>query len=134
MADIAKVVRPTIVAVTPPIFLPALPIVAGEAIAVGDSIYIKSSDGKWWRSTGAANDANAASWGIALDDYEVGEVVKDYARPGCLLRYGSGLTPGARYYVSATAGAIADAASTGGLLPVARALTPQVIEYLGYSK
>ncbi len=33
-------------------------------------------------------------------------------------RYGSGLTPGGRVYVGAAAGAIADAATTGGTAPV----------------
>jgi hypothetical protein len=36
-----------------------------------------------------------------------------------IARYGSGLTPGARYFVSATAGAIDDAATTGGTVAVA---------------
>jgi hypothetical protein len=37
--------------------------------------------------------------------------------------YGSGLTPGARYYLSgATAGSLADAASTGGLIAIAKAI------------
>jgi hypothetical protein len=38
------------------------------------------------------------------------------------VRYGATLTPGARYYVSATPGALDDAATTGGTAPVAFAI------------
>jgi hypothetical protein len=34
------------------------------------------------------------------------------------INYGSGLTPGAKVYLSATAGAIDDAATTGGTAPI----------------
>lgn len=93
---------------------------AGEAIAKGDCCYIKS-DGLVWRSNGTANNAAAAFRGMAATAAAVGEAVT--LLNNVSFEYGSGLTPGANYYVSATAGALSDAATTGGLLPVAFALT-----------
>src|SRR5438045_2583048 len=88
---------------------------AGEAIGAMDACYVKQSDGKIYRSTGAAANAAAAVHGYAPRAYVSGQ-------KGCTLihgsfnaNYGSGLTPGIDFYLSgATAGAIADATSTGG--------------------
>jgi hypothetical protein len=43
----------------------------------------------------------------------------------------AGLTPGARYYVSATAGALDDAATTGGTVAVAIAIDTTDIMVIG---
>jgi hypothetical protein len=44
-------------------------------------------------------------------------------------RYGSGLTPGARYFISATAGAIDDAATTGGTVAIGFAVSATRIKF-----
>jgi hypothetical protein len=95
-------------------------LIAGEAIAAGDAVYIKS-DGKVWRATGAAVAPAAVVRGFALIAAQVGEAVT-FAWD-VRLRYGAALTPGASYYLSGTnPGGLADAASTGGTVAVAYAV------------
>lgn len=101
---------------------------AGEAIAAGDVCYIKS-DGKVWRSNGTAATAPAKADGIALKAASTDEGVTIYRNVD--MHYGSGLTPGARYYVSATAGALDDAATTGGTGAVAFAVDATRIRFIG---
>lgn len=101
---------------------------AGEAIAAGDACYIKS-DGKVWKATGASANAAAKVDGFAAMAAALGEAVTLFT--DVTFRYGAGLTPGARYYLSgATAGALADAASTGGTAPVAFAIDATRIRVL----
>ena len=116
MADIAKSGTPSLASVTNQINSLA-GLLAGEAIAAGDACYIKASDGKVYKSTGAAANAAAEVHGYAAQAASIGEaltLVWDVR-----VRYGAGLTPGAKVYLSgATAGALADAASTGGTKPI----------------
>ena len=120
MADIAKSGTPSLASVLPGQNDQHAGLLAGENIAAGDACYIKN-DGKVWRSTGAAANAAAKVRGFALEACNAGEactIVFDV-----VFRYGSGLTPGADYFLSgATAGALADAASTGGTAPIAYAV------------
>lgn len=119
MADISKSGTPSLCTPVPPPNSRVSGLLAGEAIAAGDALYIKS-DGKLWKATGTANNAAAKVIGFAPQAASSGE-----ACTACFdvnFNYGAGLTPGARYYLSATAGALADAASTGGLTPVAYAV------------
>ena len=102
---------------------------AGEDIAAGDVCYIKS-DGKVWRSTGAAANAAAKANGIAVKVSKSGEPVT--LMRGVDLDYGSGLTPGAVYYLSGTtAGGLDTAPSTGGTAPIAFALDTTRIRFTG---
>jgi hypothetical protein len=95
-------------------------LVAGETIAAGDVVYIKS-DGKVWRATGAAANAAAVARGVVLDAAVAGDGVTVHR--GVMLNYGTGLTPGATLFLSgATAGALADAASTGDTVGIAYAV------------
>src|SRR4051794_1401225 len=80
-----------------------LPLIAGEAIAAGDSCYIKGSDGKAYRSDGTAANAAAKCDGFAGMAAAINKPVTLY-RGGIVFAYGAGLTPGARYFVAATAG------------------------------
>lgn len=91
---------------------------AGEAIGAGDAMYIKTSDGKFWKATGAAaNDAAKARY-FAAKDTQVDEAVTGYR--GVNFRYGTGLQPGIDLYLSGTvAGGLDTAASTGGTTPIA---------------
>lgn len=97
-------------------------LLAGEAIAACDAVYIKS-DGKVWRTNGTAATAPAGFVGFAPIAAAVGEACT-IVGPGAIIgQYATGLTPGALYYVSATAGALDTAATTGGVSPVARAIS-----------
>lgn len=129
MATLTKSGTPSLATAMPP---PACQVgsglTAGEAIAAGDSCYIKS-DGLVWRSNGTAATAPAKADGIAAKAASVGEAVTLYR--GVDFHYGSGLTPGARYYVSATAGALDDAATTGGTGAVAFAIDATRIRFIG---
>jgi len=102
---------------------------AGEAIGAGDICYVKAADGLVYRATGAAANEAARAWGIAARAAASGEPVTIYR--DVEFHYGSGLTIGAAYYVSATAGALADAASTGGTTVVARAVSATRIRFRG---
>ncbi len=119
MADLAKSGTPSLSSVLPPQNDTITGLLAGEAIAAGDICYIKS-DGKVWLSDGSAADAAAVCDGMALVAAAVGEAVTLIFNVN--VRYAAAMTPGTRYYVSATAGALADEASTGGIEPVAMAI------------
>lgn len=88
---------------------------AGEDIAAGDVCYV-ASDGTVMRSDGTAADAAAVADGIAAKAASEGEAVTILRN--VTFKYGAGLTPGTRLYVAATAGAIGDAATTGGTAPI----------------
>jgi hypothetical protein len=115
MATLAKAGLPSLASVLPPQNSQHAGLLAGEDIAAGDLCYIKS-DGKIWRTNGTSVNAAAAVRGIALEACKSGEactIMHDVN-----IRYGSGLTPGANLFASATAGAIDDAATTGGTAPI----------------
>lgn len=101
---------------------------AGEALAAGDICYI-ASDGTAKKSNGTAADALAVAFGIAAGDTQVGEAVTLYRNVS--FHYGSGLTPGAPFYVAATAGRLDTAATTGGTVVVARAIDETRIQFTG---
>jgi hypothetical protein len=95
---------------------------AGENLAAGDACYIKGADGLVYRSTGAAVAAAAQVDGWAAENVVAGEAITLYRNVH--FNYSAGLlVPGTSYYVSGTVvGGIADVASTGGLVVVARAI------------
>ncbi len=116
MATITRVGTPSLATISPGVeHQPGKGLLAGEAIAAGDLCYIKS-DGLIWRSNGTSANAAAKCEGIAAKAADSGQPITILR--GISMNYGSGLTPGARVYVSATAGAIDDAATTGGTAPV----------------
>jgi hypothetical protein len=114
MADIAKSGTPSLSTVTTQVNSLA-GLIAGEAIAAGDACYIKN-DGKAWKSTGAAANAAAQVYGFAAQAASVNEAVTLVY--DVRIRYGAGLTPGTKVFLSATAGLIGDAATTGGTAPI----------------
>lgn len=116
MADIAKVGVPSLATISPGVEHQVCKgALAGEAIAAGDLCY-KKSDDLIWRSNGTSVNAAAKVRGIAAKAADSGQPVT--VLRGVSFNYGSGLTPGADVYASATAGAIADAATTGGTAPI----------------
>lgn len=121
MADIAKSGTVSLATLTPPPNARISGMIAGETLAAGDACYIKTSDNKLYRSTGAAANAAAVVDGFVLSSAVAGDAVTLFFN--VVLAYGSGLTPGSFAYLSgATAGALADAASTGGTVPVGRVI------------
>lgn len=121
MAELSKSGTPSYSSVTPPQADTIVGLLAGEDIAAGDACYIKSSDGRIWRATGAANDALARVSGFAFTAAYAGDPVTLVTNGN--FRYGAGMTPQTRYYLSGTvAGGLADAASTGGTKVVAYAI------------
>jgi hypothetical protein len=116
MADIAKSTTPSLSTLQPWPGSGKLPtLYAGEALAAGDACYVKS-DGLVWRSTGTAVAAAAKVHGYAPMACGVGDAITLVF--SVTFRYGAGLTAGTAIFLSATAGAIADAATTGGTSPI----------------
>ena len=90
-------------------------LLAGEALGAFDAVYIKQSDGKVYKSTGAAANAAAKVRGYAAGPTAIGEAVTIYKN--IRVRYATDLSAliGANVFLSGTvAGGLADAASTGG--------------------
>lgn len=116
MAAIAKSGTPSLASVLPPANCKISGLLAGEAIGAGDPCYIKASDGLVYLSTGAAANAAAKVRGFAAQAASINAGVTLIFDVN--IRYGAGLTPGADVFLGATAGALADAASTGGTAPI----------------
>jgi hypothetical protein len=94
---------------------------AGENLAAGDACYIKGSDGLVYRSTGAAANEAANVDGFAAVATKTNEAVTLLSHVD--FNYGAALAPQAKYYLSGTvAGGLADAASTGGTVVIAKAI------------
>lgn len=107
-------------------------LVAGEALLAAAPCYIKASDGLVYMSDGTSDNEAARCHGFAPTAYASGETVALYG-VGARFRYAaSGLTPGAPYYVGATAGRLDTAATVGGLTPVAVAVSATDIQVIGY--
>jgi hypothetical protein len=100
-------------------------LIAGEDLGAGDACYIKTSDGKVYKSTGAAANAAAQVDGFTPQAYKsgIGGVTLVF---GIEFGYGSGLSAGTSYYLSGTtAGGLDTATSTGGTVVIARSVDDQ---------
>lgn len=105
-------------------------LLAGEAVVEGDALYVKS-DGLLWLADGTAANALAVCRGLAAGPASAGE-------PVTCLCYGwrflydtaAGLTPGALLYLMSTPGRLSTVATTGGLTPIAAAVSTTDIEVL----
>lgn len=128
MALITKSGTPSLSSPTPSRENTITGLLAGEAIAAGDVCYI-ASDGTVMRSNGTSANAAAIGLGMAGGAAATGEAVTLFIN--CNFHYGSGLTPGAPYYVGATAGRLDTAATTGGTVVVARAIDATRIRFTG---
>jgi hypothetical protein len=115
MATVAKSGTPSISTTTPCPAHHISGLTAGEAIAAGDLCYVAST-GLVMKSNGTSANAAAKVDGMALQAAAIGEGVSLYFDVN--VRYGSGMTPGARLYLQTTAGLISDAATTGGTAPI----------------
>ncbi len=102
--------------------LPGNPLRAGEDLDPAAPLYIKTTDGLLYMSTGAAANEAAEVIGFTGKSYKQGEVVTPF-RAGTIFKYADGtLSPGGRLFISATKGRLDDAATTGDAKGVAIAL------------
>lgn len=121
MVAVAKTGIPSLTTLAPPPANQIAGLVAGEALAAGDAVYIKAADNKVWKATGAAATEAAIVPGFAWMAADVGEAVTIVF--GVVFRYGAGLTPGIPLYLSgATPGGLDTAASTGGTRRIAQVI------------
>lgn len=96
--------------------------IAGADIDVCSPCYIKASDGLIYMSNGtAANEAAKISGWNMRTAVKAGQPVTLFGR-NIRMRYGTGLTPGARYFLGTTAGRLDTAATTGDAVGVAEAI------------
>jgi hypothetical protein len=100
----------------------SLGLVAGEALLTAAPCYIKASDGKVYMSNATATGEAAELDGFTGKSYAAGEPVTLWGA-GIIFEYGSGLTPGATYFIGATAGRLDTAATTGDAVGVARSIS-----------
>lgn len=121
MAEIAKTGTPTLSTPWPAKESLITGLLAGEALAGADIVYLKTSDGKWWKATGAMANEAAEAIGLTCTAASADEPVT-VARFGSGIMFGYGPNTGGTataagtvLYLSGTnAGLFADAASTGG--------------------
>jgi hypothetical protein len=99
---------------------------AGEALDALAPCVIKS-DGLVYMSNGTAADASAGFDGFTPRAYASGDSNVTLFGIGTKMRYATGLTPGAKLYIGATAGRLNDAATTGDAVGVAKVVTSTVI-------
>jgi hypothetical protein len=104
---------------------------AGEDLAAGDACYIKQSDGLVYRSNGTAATEPASFDGMTPKAYLSGAAVTLYG-PGTKFEYATGMTPGIRLYLGATAGRLDTGATTGDATGVAETITARVIQIRSY--
>ena len=95
---------------------------AGEDLAACAPCYIKASDGKVYQSNGTADNEAAKFDGFTARATPSGQPVTLYGA-GVRMQYGSALAIGTDLFVSANAGQLADAPSTGGRTAIARVIT-----------
>ena len=118
MAEVAKVGTPSYSSLTPPQGATIVGLFAGETIAPGDACYIRAADGLVLMATGAANNAAADVAGFSFGAASVGDPITLVDQGN--FRYGSNFAPSTKLFLSGTVpGGLADAASTGGLAPIA---------------
>lgn len=128
MADVSKTGTPSLSTPAPTKESLITGLIAGEAVAGGDAVYLKTSDGRCWLTLGAAAAEAAEGIGLACVAASAGE-------PLTVARFGSGVcfgygpnvagtaTPaGDLLFIGTLAGALANSVTTGGDIAVAWAL------------
>lgn len=97
-------------------------LIAGENLDVAAPCYIKSSDGKVYMSNGTAANEAAEIVGFTPRAAKAGQAITLFGK-GARFGYGSGLTPGDKLFIGATAGRLDTAATTGDAVGVAQVIT-----------
>lgn len=104
---------------------------SGEALAIGDLIYLKASDGKLYKADADADESTYSFVGVTQSAAGGADETVQYTRPGGIAKGLSGLTAGSYQYLSATAGALSTTPHATRPLKVGQALsatTMRVIE------
>ena len=104
-------------------------LVAGEALLAGAPCYIAAA--------GTVFMCNGTAAGVAVSNYAgftarataIGQPVSLFGA-GAKFEYSTGMTPGAKYFMGATAGRLDTAATTGGTAPIAQAVTATMIRVI----
>lgn len=101
--------------------------VAGENLTVGNAVYLKVSDGKWYKTSAAsAATCDGVQLGFAQQTATTGNGLNILTSG--LDKNQTGRTPGAIQYLSDTSGAISESAGTVSVvIGEARELTTQVL-------
>lgn len=101
---------------------------SGEAYAVRDALYLKAADGRLYKSITTGDESTYSFVGFAIDAATgAGQAGKTYARVGGVVSGFSGLTKGAYYYISGTAGAISSTPDATRSARVAQAIETDTI-------
>lgn len=125
MAEVSKTGTPTLSTAVPSSEHQITGLVAGEALAGGDAVFIHT-DGLVYQADGSAFDAEAVVVGFVATACSANEACTIYF--GVNFGYGPHVSgtpvdPGAPLYLSGTVpGGLADAPSTGGVAPIAFAI------------
>jgi predicted transcriptional regulator len=96
--------------------------IAGETILAGQSVYIKTADGKLWKAKSSGTVEEATCAGIAVNGGSVGQTVS-YVTDG-IMTIGATTAKTTTYMVSATA---------GGVAPQADLISTNKISIVGYA-
>lgn len=102
-------------------------LVAGEALDALAPCYIKQSDGYVYMSNATSANEAAGFDGVTPRAYASGDSNVTLFGIGTKMRYATGMTPGAKLYIGATAGRFDTAATTGDEVGVARVVSATVI-------
>lgn len=134
MTDLVKV-NPNVDGISAMRCVVVTQLLAGENLTAGEAVYIKGADSKVWKAVSTVKDTRTIETGttdfsedvakfdgLVNSDYAVGEAVTIFGQ-GAIFGYGSGLTAGAFYYVSDTAGKLADARVATGDRAVCKAVS-----------
>jgi len=107
-------------AISPPTAVLTVPVVAGEALAANQVVYISTGTGGG--TAGRAYKANATNAYSSIDGFVIGCVMEAIGAgaTGSIMLVGvatmTGLTPGAIYYVSTTAGELTATPPTNAVI------------------
>ena len=122
MSLVARATTPSMDASTG-MFAPQITgLIAGEDLLAVAPVYIKSSDGLVYMSNGTAANEAAEIIGFTARAVKSGQPVTVFGK-GARFNYGTGQTPGDKYYIAATAGRLDTATTTGDAVGVAQAIT-----------
>jgi hypothetical protein len=121
MAAVTKIASASMDASTGMFAVQTTDLIAGEDLAAVDACYIKTSDGKVYRSLGTSDVEAAEFVGFVPRATKLGQPCTLFSI-GARFRYGTSLSPGAVLFVGLTAGALADAVTAGGRTPIARVI------------
>lgn len=96
---------------------------SGEAVTVGDALYLKAADGKLWKADTDADESTYSFVGVSLEVVAAADTSFKYARPGGIVPNITGLTAGSYYYISGTAGTLSTSANATRPAKVAQAIS-----------